>query len=62
METGEYIRRQATIGDDAADGCHAVHIPLAVVLIRFTTSHAKDMSDETLQVIADMPNVCKRCV
>ena len=32
METGEYIRRQATIGDDAADGCHAVHIPLAVVL------------------------------
>ena len=27
--------------------------------IRFTTSHPKDMSDETLQVIADMPNVCK---
>ena len=26
---------------------------------RFTTSHPKDMSDETLQVIADMPNVCK---
>lgn len=29
------------------------------VRIRFTTSHPKDMSDETLQVIADMPNVCK---
>jgi tRNA-2-methylthio-N6-dimethylallyladenosine synthase len=27
--------------------------------IPFTTSHPKDMSDETLQVIADMPNVCK---
>lgn len=27
--------------------------------IRFTTSHPKDMCDETLQVIADMPNVCK---
>ena len=27
--------------------------------IRFTTSHPKDMSDETLQVIAEMPNVCK---
>ena len=27
--------------------------------VRFTTSHPKDMSDETLQVIADMPNVCR---
>ena len=27
--------------------------------IRFTTSHPKDMSDETLQVIAEMPNVCR---
>ena len=27
--------------------------------IRFTTSHPKDMSDETLHVIADMPNVCR---
>ena len=26
--------------------------------IRFTTSHPKDMSDETLQVIADYPNIC----
>ena len=29
------------------------------VRIRFTTSHPKDMSDETLQVIAEMPNDCK---
>lgn len=28
--------------------------------IRFTTSHPKDMSDETLHVIADVPNVCKQ--
>ena len=27
--------------------------------VRFTTSHPKDMSDETLRVIADVPNVCK---
>jgi tRNA-2-methylthio-N6-dimethylallyladenosine synthase len=27
--------------------------------VRFTTSHPKDMSDETLHVIADVPNVCK---
>ena len=27
--------------------------------VRFTTSHPKDMSDETLHVIAEMPDVCK---
>lgn len=27
--------------------------------VRFTTSHPKDMSDETLEVIAQTPNVCK---
>ena len=27
--------------------------------VRFTTSHPKDMSDETLHVIADTPNVCR---
>jgi tRNA-2-methylthio-N6-dimethylallyladenosine synthase len=27
--------------------------------IRFTTSHPKDMSDETLEVIARYPNICK---
>ena len=29
------------------------------VRVRFTTSHPKDMSDETLHVIADTPNVCR---
>ena len=27
--------------------------------VRFTTSHPKDMSNETLHVIAEMPNVCR---
>lgn len=29
------------------------------IRVRFTTSHPKDMSDETLHVIAEVPNVCK---
>lgn len=29
------------------------------IRIRFTTSHPKDMTDETLEVIAQVPNVCK---
>jgi tRNA-2-methylthio-N6-dimethylallyladenosine synthase len=29
------------------------------VRIRFSTSHPKDMSDETMEVIAQTPNVCK---
>jgi tRNA-2-methylthio-N6-dimethylallyladenosine synthase len=28
--------------------------------IRFTTSHPKDMSDETLEIIAKYPNICKQ--
>ena len=28
--------------------------------VRFTTSHPKDMSDETLHVISEVPNVCKQ--
>ena len=27
--------------------------------VRFTTSHPKDMSDETLRVIAETPNICR---
>ena len=27
--------------------------------VRFTTSHPKDMRDETLQAIAEVPNICK---
>ena len=28
--------------------------------VRFTTSHPKDMSDETLRVIAEEPNICRQ--
>ena len=51
----------------AADGS-TVDFPMLLRLVaeavpamrvRFTTSHPKDMSDETLRVIADVPNVCK---
>lgn len=38
---------------------HTVAEAAPGVRIRFTTSHPKDMSDETLQVIAEVPNVCK---
>ncbi|MGX8695676.1 MAG: tRNA (N6-isopentenyl adenosine(37)-C2)-methylthiotransferase MiaB [Prevotella sp.] len=37
----------------------AVALEAPQMRIRFTTSHPKDMSDETLHVIAEMPNVCK---
>ena len=37
----------------------AVALEAPEMRIRFTTSHPKDMSDETLHVIADMPNVCR---
>lgn len=53
-------------GDDA--GAEDVNFPMLLRMvaeavpqmrIRFTTSNPKDMSDETLHVIADTPNVCK---
>ena len=52
---------------EEADGTHitfpellrrvARHAP--TTRIRFTTSHPKDMSDDTLRVIAEEPNVCR---
>ena len=51
------------------DGCeHTVNFPALLQIIaemvpdmriRFTTSHPKDMSDETLEVIAQYPNLCR---
>ena len=38
---------------------HRVAEEVPEMRIRFTTSHPKDMSDETLRVIAEMPNICK---
>ena len=37
----------------------AVAEAVPTMRIRFTTSHPKDMSDETLHVISETPNVCK---
>ena len=37
----------------------AVAEAVPTMRIRFTTSHPKDMSDKTLHVIAETPNVCK---
>ena len=37
----------------------AVALEAPDMRIRFTTSHPKDMSDETLRVIAEEPNVCR---
>ena len=36
----------------------AVALAAPNVRIRFTTSHPKDMSDDTLKVIAETPNIC----
>ena len=41
------------------DLLRAVALEAPEMRIRFTTSHPKDMSDETLTVIAEIPNVCK---
>ena len=37
---------------------HMVAEAVPQMRIRFTTSHPKDMSDDTLHVIATMPNIC----
>lgn len=44
---------------DFADLLQTVAQTVPDMRIRFTTSHPKDMSDKTLQVIADNANICK---
>ena len=44
---------------DFADLLQTVAKTVPDMRIRFTTSHPKDMSDKTLQVIADNANICK---
>ena len=48
-----------TAGGSFPELLRAVALEAPGMRIRFTTSHPKDMSDETLRVIAEMPNVCK---
>ena len=63
---GQNVNSYAFTPED--EGAATVHFPELLRLVareapqmrvRFTTSHPKDMSDETLQVIADEPNVCR---
>lgn len=52
---------EATVSDvDFADLLRHVAETAPEMRVRFTTSHPKDMSDKTLHVIAEMPNVCKQ--
>ena len=47
---------------DEVDFAHLlekVALEVPEMRVRFTTSHPKDMSDETLQMIASYPNLCK---
>ena len=44
---------------DFPDLLRRVALEAPQMRVRFTTSHPKDMSDETLHVIAEMPNVCR---
>lgn len=41
-----------------ADLLRKVAAAVPEMRVRFTTSHPKDMSNETLKVIAEMPNIC----
>ena len=46
-------------GVDFADLLEIVAVAVPQMRIRFTTSHPKDMSDKTLEIIAKYPNLCK---
>ena len=50
---------KSEIRNDFPSLLRAVALEAPELRIRFTTSHPKDMSDETLRVIAEIPNVCK---
>ena len=56
-------RQLPSLGEEAGVGfpelLRLVALEAPEMRIRFTTSHPKDMSDETLHVIAEMPNVCR---
>ena len=61
QNVNSYIIRNEELGmrNDFTALLRAVALEAPEMRIRFTTSHPKDMSDETLRVIAEMPNVCK---
>ena len=56
---GQNVNSYIFEGFDFPKLLRAVAHEVPEMRIRFTTSHPKDMSDETLHVIAEEPNVCK---
>lgn len=58
---GDEAARYAAVGKEEVDFPRLLElVALAApdMRIRFTTSHPKDMSDETIEVIARYPNIC----
>lgn len=62
QNVNSYMAHDETTGSDVgfAELLRRVAETAPEMRVRFTTSHPKDMSDETLHVIAEMPNVCKQ--
>jgi len=59
---GQNVNSYRSEGEKAcgfAELLRLVALEVPEMRVRFTTSHPKDMSDDTLRVIAEMPNVCK---
>jgi len=56
---GQNVNSYAVNGTTFPELLRLVAREVPEMRIRFTTSHPKDMSDETLHVIAEEPNVCK---
>ena len=59
LNEGNQNSQFSTLNYRFPDLLRAVAEAVPDMRVRFTTSHPKDMSDETLRVIAEMPNVCK---
>ncbi len=56
---GQNVNSYQAGGESFAQLLRTVAQEAPEMRIRFTTSHPKDMSDDTLRVIAEMSNVCK---
>mgnify|MGYP002091398253 CR=1 FL=1 len=64
MLLGQNVNSYHYVGEDGAvvgfaDLLRIVAEAAPEMRVRFTTSHPKDMTDEIIDVIATVPNVCK---
>jgi len=59
QNVNSYKAPEGAAGGAFPDLLRKVALAAPDMRIRFTTSHPKDMSDETLRVIAEMPNICR---